>query len=185
MPHEIDNVDFSILRCVKDADQPLWKKKIHGKISEYLDTLPLQDVVSVQTVGRRIDTLEEDGYLETKIASPDEVNRELIICYDTTAEGEQVLEARRRLLLRRVVGRELFGEERFDINKRALEILIRNEFTAGLSIDATNGYSRKQLLLLLGMYFIEHDMADAFPAEKREQLRDAVGRTSADLDAPR
>lgn len=46
MAAEIDNIDFSILNCVKMADQPLWKQEIHHRITSDQYTLPIDTSIS-------------------------------------------------------------------------------------------------------------------------------------------
>lgn len=174
MAAAIDNVDFSILNCVKVADQTLWKKEIHTRITGDQHALPVDITISPQTVGRRIDALEDDGYLESTIATSEEVNRNLLIGFRATEEGKSILDEKRETLLKKIVSREMFGEDAFPIEKEALEQLIHEEFTAGLATDATNGYSRQQLLVLLGMHFIETEAFNVFSDEERQQLHTVI-----------
>lgn len=179
MESPIDNIDFSILKCVKAADNLIWKKKIHQYINEELERLPLQSDVSAQTVGRHVDKLSEDGLLESEVTSAEEVNRHLIIGFQITEDGERTLEEKRETLLKGIISREIFDTDTFPIEKEALEELIQDEFTAGLSInEVTQRYTRKQLLLLLGMYFIEQDAAAEFTEEQRQQFHKLAQETT-------
>ncbi len=45
------------------------------------------NTVSVQTVCRRVDTLRDNGLLESCIISPDGIKRDLIIAFTTTDKG--------------------------------------------------------------------------------------------------
>lgn len=171
----IDNIDFSILKCVKSSEQSLWKKKIYEHITDNLHILPLQQNVSAQTIGRRIDILTDKNLLESSVTSSEDVDRHLIIGYQITEKGERILEEKRETLLKSIIGRELFSEEKFPIEKEALETLIHDEFSAGLSVNqSTSGYNREQLLLLLAMYFIEQDATTAFTQEQLQHLHTLV-----------
>lgn len=72
---DVDLLDLQILVILRDA--PLWKQQVANQI----------DTVSVQTVCRRVDTLRDNGLLESCIISPDDIKRDLIIAFTTTEQG--------------------------------------------------------------------------------------------------
>lgn len=181
MVAEIDNIDFGILNCVKAAGKPLWKKEVHRRISSDQYALPIDTSISAQTTGRHIDALEEEGFLESTVTSSEDVNRHLIIGFQVTESGEHILDAKRETLLKKIVSRELFEDNIFPIETNALEQLICEEYTAGLAGNVTDDYSREQLVLLLGMYFIEHKAIDAFSEEERQQLHSTIQDASSDF----
>lgn len=151
------------------------QQEIHNCITGDQYALPIDTSISAQTTGRHIDALEEAGYLGSMVTSSENVNRHLIIGYELTEDGERILDEKRETLLKKIVSRELFTGETNPVETDALRQLVRDEYTAGLAINETaGGYTRRQLLLLLGMYFIEGALEDAFSSEERQRLRNAV-----------
>lgn len=71
----LDLLDLQILGILQD--DTLWKKRIANHI----------DTVSIQTIGRRVDTLRDNGLLDSCIISPDDIKRDLIIAFETTEQG--------------------------------------------------------------------------------------------------
>lgn len=84
--YQLDRVDLALLTLL--ADDPLWKSEAHAQLL----TLDRVDTVSVQTVGRRIDRLHQEDYLATKIVTPEDLDRDLMIAFQTTAEGRTMFE---------------------------------------------------------------------------------------------
>ena len=76
---ELDLLDLRILHLL--TDNPLWKTKIYRTL----------DTHSVQTIGRRVDRLQNNGLLDTCILTPEEIKRELIIGYKTSDSGQRLL----------------------------------------------------------------------------------------------
>ncbi len=99
---DIDAVGYAVLTCL-DSNGALWKKKVCTWVNDHADRLPVAEPRSMQTVGRRIDTFHEHGLVESCILRPDSVNRDMIIGYRITEEGQDVLEAARNELLRSAV----------------------------------------------------------------------------------
>lgn len=115
-PTEIDTVDYAVLRCIHE-NGGCWKKRVHQWITDNIDSLPMAEPKSVQTIGRRIDDLHEDGLLETCIMAPDAVNRDMIIGYAMTDAGEAALQAKRDEFLREMVvqsSKELLTADDYD-----------------------------------------------------------------------
>lgn len=61
--------------------QTLWKKQVAQEFT-----------ASVQTIGRDIDALENDGLLETRLVAPKEHSRTHFIAYRTTDQGRDALD---------------------------------------------------------------------------------------------
>ncbi len=177
----IDTIDFSILTCLQRADSSLWKKRIHQELMEWEETLPLQDAVSLQTVGRRVDKLHDEGYLENTIVSPQDVPRDLIIGYTLTAKGEQIHDAKRESLLKAVVRDELFDDHQHpDIGETALAELLHNEIGAeGSPASTASHYSRDELLVLAGTYFLQKTAGTGFSDGDRQRISEAIMRQEA------
>jgi len=95
----IDDKDFSILKVLHDADKPLWKKEMHERIQARSDVFPC-DPFSIQTVGRRVDSLYGDDLLTARIMSPSQAQRTLITTYQTTSAGREAIEQYRDEFLR-------------------------------------------------------------------------------------
>lgn len=172
----IDNIDYAILKCLRDADASYWKKRVYQELADRKEFLPVTDEVSLQTVGRRIDKLHSDGYLENTIVSPQDVPRDLIIGYQLTEDGANVLETKRETLLQEIVREELFGDNgRFDLNQKALAELVNNEFRVdGYAVETAEHYSRDEMLVMLGMYFLKKKADTVFDDMQIDQFRDAV-----------
>lgn len=177
----IDNIDYAILKCLHDADASYWKKRVHQEISDREEFLPAVDSVSLQTVGRHIDALNKEGYLENTIVSPQDVPRDLIIGYRTTEKGENMLETQRETLLKEIIQEEVFGDnDRLNIGQKALAELINNEFQIdGRTEETAEHYSRDELLVMLGMYFLQKKTDTVFGEEQVAQFRDAVKQQQA------
>lgn len=107
---EIDNVEYAVLKAFSDLGRPLWKKRVHEYLEANKDYLPIEDDVSLQTVGRQIDTLVNNDYLDNVITSPDKLQRDLIIAFTPTDRGRDALAAKRRDLVKNSIRTTLFGD---------------------------------------------------------------------------
>ncbi len=172
----IDDIDYTILKCLHDADEAFWKKRIHQEIQDRWAELPITDEMSLQTVGRRVDKLHDEGYLENTIVSPQNVPRDLIIGYNLTDAGQDTVTSKREILLKKIVRNELFSDETTPtIGQKALAELINNEFGLdGHTVETANHYSRDELLLLLGTYFLEKKASNVFGDEDVQRFRQTI-----------
>ena len=84
---ELDKLDLHILTLL--TGQSLWKKRVYETLQEHGHA---ETAVSVQTVGRHINTLRDHGYLELQVLSPEDTRRNLIAAYTTTERGEAALD---------------------------------------------------------------------------------------------
>lgn len=161
----IDEVDYAILSCVGEYDA-VWKKRVHDLVSDRCPEFPHMDAVSVQTVGRRINKLQENGLLESCILSPDELNRDLIIGYNLTEDGERAVREKRERFLKNellylseqaVIGNQPLDT---DITREAYIKLIADEF--GISESVRDSVLEKcgtiEISALLGGYFLLRDI---------------------------
>lgn len=84
---QLDMLSLYILHLL--TEEPLWQQRIY-------ESLPADgpDILhaSLQTVGRRIESLHDSGYLETCVTEAEPVNRNLLIAYRTTETGTDVLQ---------------------------------------------------------------------------------------------
>lgn len=96
---DLDKVDYALLSCLRD-NGGLWKKKIHEELQARAEEFPGDIDVSSQTVGRRIEKFHEKTYVSTTIINPDDLPRDLIIAYNLTEEGAEMLREKRLDLLK-------------------------------------------------------------------------------------
>lgn len=82
--------DCAILKVFHIEDRPLWEELIYDCIQKHHSDLPVNGGVTVQVVERRVQVLEDDDYLESVIASPDPMAREMIAAYILAEKGEQL-----------------------------------------------------------------------------------------------
>jgi DNA-binding PadR family transcriptional regulator len=79
----VDQVDLQILSVVNETDDPWWKKLISEQI----------DDVSVQSIGRRVDSLQEEGYLKRVFLDLDEGPGRASIGYRISDDGQALLQS--------------------------------------------------------------------------------------------
>lgn len=160
---DLDRVDYALLTAITDASEPVWKKRIHAYLQEHTDQLPITDAVSLQTVGRRIDQLYENGHIQSDIVSADGLNRDLIIGYTITADGHTLFDATGRALLKRYAT----GDE--DLSQAAVISLISRHIpitpTTREQLDDVSADDLQTLIQL---------------AYAREQLRQDRGQLDTD-----
>ncbi|MDY6778844.1 MAG: hypothetical protein SVU32_09335 [Candidatus Nanohaloarchaea archaeon] len=96
----IDATDYSILKVLENSEQGLWKNEIHRRILDSIDTIPGLNSLSIQTVGRRVNSLYEDELLDAYLKNVESVNRTLITVHHLTEKGKKELDQYREHLLR-------------------------------------------------------------------------------------
>lgn len=140
-------------------------------------SLPIADEVSLQTVGRRVDSLSEEEYLENKIVSPQDVPRDLIIGYALTEKGHDAMETKRGEILEDILQYELFSDtdEPSGIKTEALATLIADEFGLDNPVPNTvQHYSRNELLAFLGSYLLQKKTAEGFGEKDMERFQNIL-----------
>ncbi|WP_207587087.1 hypothetical protein [Halomontanus rarus] len=85
----LDLLDLAILDTVRE--QALWKKRLYEQLAQRAQIDRYLATVSLQTVARRVDKLRENGYLQSCIISPDDLNRDLIIAFRASEAGVTAL----------------------------------------------------------------------------------------------
>lgn len=169
---DIDAVDYAVLKCI-DRTDGCWKKCVHEWISDNIGRLPLDEQKSVQTIGRRIDALAADGLLESCILSPDAVNREMIIGYTLTEQGEQALARKQNELLRdmvREVSDELLTADDYDgdtpvsVDRDPLIFLMADAFDidGDTRADTLPRIETPELVGVLAVHFLLDNIDDTF-----------------------
>lgn len=171
----IDTTDYSILKCLHDADRSLWKKRVYQEFNERQDVLPITEAASLQTVGRRVDRLYDDGHLENAIVSPQDVARDMIIGYTLTPQGRKAMDEKRTALLQEIAGDEIFGgDERPEMDGLVLAELISDELEIGEESSTLHeNYGRNELLAFIGTYLIKKQTA-ALTEDDIQQFRDSL-----------
>lgn len=169
---DIDDVDFSILNVIAKDDAPLWKKEIHRGLSETPHALPNVREVSVQTVGRRVDDLHDDGYLESCIISPRDINRDLIIAFKITDAGEAARHRKREELLRDHVY-HTFSRGNADLSADTDTLATLTVDEIGLDADLREELADTEpleLLTLLLLYYTRDAVDDRLDEESVDRL---------------
>lgn len=172
----IDNIDFAIMTLINNADRPLWKNRIHERLHNRQEQLPITNGVSVQTIGRRVDALQEAGHLETVIASPDDLKRDLIIAFTLTDDGTTALHQKREAILKGIINDTIFRDEKHtDIGKEALVALMNDHFCSDDAPElTTDDHEENELLAILTLYYAEQEALDIFDTETKQELYDTV-----------
>lgn len=173
MVEDIDKTSFLILYALQSADRALWKKKIHEQFPDKFD-----HNVSLQTIGRRVETLVESGLIESVITSPDEIKRDLIIGYSITKDGKQALHAKRRKVLENIVQENMFSDKKqADIGKEALVEMVCNHFECpdNVRVRLRDECSEHELITALTSQLVEQETAD---------MSDLLQTSSHNVSAP-
>lgn len=181
----LDEVNYSILKTIQDHDGPLWKNRIHESLKEREPELPEMNGVSVQTVGRRVDRLRDEGLLDSCIISPDGIKRDLIIAFKLTGEGEQALAKKREEFLKHTVQQMMFSDDATDLSKSALVELMKAEFELDdetKSFIATE-YTKEELSTLLAVYYVKQRVVDVFDDANMDKFADLAGKSEKMADA--
>lgn len=92
---DIDATDYALLVCLAEAAEPIWKKRVHERLQSPELSLPGNTELSLQTIGRRINELHEQGLVETEITHPEDASQNLIIGYTLTDTGIHALNEKR------------------------------------------------------------------------------------------
>lgn len=158
----MDDISQAILSVLDDVEQPLWKNRIYERLNDRVAELPRIESVSVQTVGRRVDYLLEEGYLESCIVSPDQINRDLIIAYKPSDTGRDAVATWRRQLLEDVARAYLFDHVDAPVEKPALVELLRTtfQFDAATVEALQNEYTYDELAVFLTLHHLDQWTAE-------------------------
>lgn len=177
---ELDAVDYGILTCVEEEEQ-VWKKRVHELISERQDVLPEMKNVSIQTVGRRINNLQEKGLLESCILSPENLNRDLIIGYTVTEDGQLAMHEKRESFLKENVlrsGEYLFNDHCHDtlpVNREALNHLFCKHFGVGpQKRDVVEACETEEILAVLAIHYFRGHLEACYDEYNVKQMTDLV-----------
>ncbi len=180
----VDETDFAILFSVKQHDLPPWKNRLHGWIVEHEDDLPITGGVSVQTIGRRVDNLVKNDYLETVIVSPETIKRDLIIAFKLTEKGKNTIDTTREHLLSRMVRNHLFNDDRIEIQNDCIATLLADRY--GWEDDTVNSmnerYGTAELSAFLTMIYVEEHTDGMLDGMSEQIIRELAG-TSEEIQS--
>lgn len=167
-------LDYAILKTLSSSEKPLWKKKIHEEICSHRGELPAITTVSVQTIGRHIDALREDGLVEPTFVRAEGLDRDFITGYGLTPDGERALgEKRERILKEKVISsaNTLLGPfEEPEIEKKAVIELMKDEFEVSDDIVRLmqDEFSREELVSIIAMYYFNRQILSGMTLEHVE-----------------
>lgn len=153
---EIDTLDYAVLRCLQDANNALWKKRIYERVNAAAEDIPDISSVATQTIGRRVDNLHDEDLVTSCIVKSEELNRDLVIGYKVTEKGSEARKKHRRYLLQRYVkqAEDLVKDSALDEQKDIILSLLAREMDMPeeLMEEVTESCSGKDLIALLKLY---------------------------------
>lgn len=186
MDGKIDVLDYAILKCL-DVEGTLWKKKVYDWLTEHQEEFPRMSSVSLQTVGRHVEGLREDGLIESRIVTAEELRRDLIIGFRLTAEGRKTLETQREALLREEVMQAghllLSGEDDVDfpVEREPLVSLMCDQFD--ISDRARKQIlphcETRELVALLAIHYFARSVGEIIRTDEAGKLAELVLRAPA------
>lgn len=185
MADAIDITDYAVLQAVHETGCPLWKKRVYDYIMGHIDRFPGVTSVSQQTVGRHVDKMQDAGYLETDIVSPDELNRDLVIGYTITDQGVDALAAKRADLLERTIINHMFPDKsNVRIKKGALLEMMTAHFDIPVDVrEALSGFTRNQLVTVLMMGYARSEVDQQLAEGDIQKIRARMDETQELWDA--
>lgn len=133
----MDERNYAILDIVEQTETPIWKKRIWETLQDRMDHYPGFDSFSIQTVGRRVNTLHEQEMLQETITHMEESNRGLLQVYVLTPKGAQALQDEREQRLREIATQHmgtLLGTGELTVTPTELE----NLFTSFFKIEPSS-----------------------------------------------
>lgn len=173
---DIDGVEYAVLKTFHELHRPLWKQRVHEHIREHRYDMPIEDDVSLRTVGKKIDRLKYEEYLEQTIASPDDTNRDQIIAYTLTDDGEHAMVAHRINLLRQVLLNHLFPQNVDNkTSKKAIISLMQDQYGFDDDVrDALFDHSREDIIAFLLIRYTQKEAVDILDHGQLEQYHDIL-----------
>lgn len=167
----VDDTSYVILDALSE---PRWKSNIQQSIADNDDVL--DGTPSAQTVGRRVDEMCDAGLLSSCILSPDDTERDLIIGYKRTAQGDDAMGEKRSTMLEEVAhttANIACGQQR-TMSCAALTKLIADEFDLDMvgKTRIDEEYGEEELLSLLTLHFAQEN-ADEHATHSRYHTADS------------
>lgn len=188
MRNDIDAVDYAILKSL-DENGASWKKRVHTWVEENIDRLPTMEAHSLQTFGRRLDQLNEDGLVESCIISPDEVERQMIIGYKLTMDGKTALGIKRNAVLRDKIVRSAEAlltqtERDVPIDREALIELLVDEFDMSVKArELMEECETQELIALLAIHYFRNSVDTTIRPDSAARLSALIRETDAFSDS--
>lgn len=87
---DLEAVDSAVLTVFHIEDRPLWKELVRDCLRKHLDRLRIKQPRPVPVVERRTTVLDDDGYLEQVIATPDTTEQKMVAAYILTDHGKSL-----------------------------------------------------------------------------------------------
>ncbi len=146
---KIDDKDFAILKILESSGSPLWKKEIHRRLDKNIENIPLESTFSVQTVGRRVDRMVNEGILESFYIKTDEVNRMLIKSFYPTEMGLDKLVDKREKFMEKWLKGTLLEDKTRDFEEQVLNEVFANLYSVPKKICCkySRDYMKKMFFL--------------------------------------
>lgn len=92
----VDETAYCILLIIEESDKTMWKRSMARELNNWRESgrcpLNIMETVSVQTICRRIDTLEDEGFLDSNPTYSDNLGR-YVEAYTVTEKGMEALSA--------------------------------------------------------------------------------------------
>lgn len=175
----MDSRRYCILDIVEQAQTAIWKKRIWERIQDNLDRYPGFDSFSIQTVGRRVNTMEADGLLNESIAHMDETNRGLLQVYTLTDEGHEQIMTERERRLRDLASSHMetiLGTGELSVTTAQLETLFTRYFEIEPAVLPETGRLQAMLDFLVDEF--SDDSATALDHSANQEFRAILAQES-------
>ncbi len=145
----IDEKDFAILKILESSGSPLWKKEIHRRLDKNIEKMPLDSTFSVQTVGRRVDRMVDDGLLESFFIKNENVNRMLIKSFYPTEKGLDMLVGKRESFMENWLNGTLLNDKKEDFEENVLNEVFANLYSVPKKVccEYSTDYMKKMFFL--------------------------------------
>lgn len=174
---DIDLLDYAILTVITESDDSMWKKAIRNELQERGDALPGDTDVSVQTIGRRIDALHDNAYIESCIVSPEELRRDLIIAYKLTEDGRIVKrEKESKLLTAYALNPDSSLANKLD-TAAIKQLLIRHHNPSGQAASLIREQGEDELRTIVQAYQLHNLLDDLSQSDVLKELEACGGFT--------
>ncbi len=183
---DLDMLDYALLKVMADEGKPLWKKRVHEHITErYGDFPQTTPNVSVQTIGRRVDRLASKGLAENLIIEPDNLNRNMVIAYTLTDDGEDALRRKQEMLLKQVIRHNIFPEDEDPhLSKTALIEVMQDFYEFEDTVkDQFTQYAYEEIITFLTIRYARKNTVDVLDDGHLSKYNDLLDEHNNLLDA--
>ncbi len=176
-------VEYGILKCLEEEGSA-WKTRVHDWLMDKRHELPELSGVSLQTVGRHVERLRNEGLVESCIMTPDELQKDMIIGYDITEAGIQRLQEHRSGFLQKEVMSAgallLTGDWKGDVSvdRDVLIALMCDEFDISENVRETvlPYCDTEELVALLAVHYFTGSVGDVIDRRETGKLAEFIQR---------